>query len=180
MFARKVAARLKPNSLTEFTRLIEHEILPWLRKQEGFLDLITLSAPDGTEVATISFWDHEGNAQAFNSSGYPDALEILEELLDAAPYVKTFDVVHSTFRRVTRAPSPKEGNPIQGIDRRALAPTRVKPASESTKSAPRNRTDLPRRKTTQANQLKKEAKQDHEKRTPGNWTQTDQIPDATA
>jgi hypothetical protein len=45
MFARKVAARLKPNSLTEFTNLMEHEILPWLRKQEGFLDLITLAAP---------------------------------------------------------------------------------------------------------------------------------------
>jgi hypothetical protein len=49
MFARKVAARLKPNSLTEFTNLMEHEILPWLRKQEGFLDLITLAAPDGLE-----------------------------------------------------------------------------------------------------------------------------------
>ena len=35
MFARKVAARLKPNSLTEFTNLMECEILSWLRKQEG-------------------------------------------------------------------------------------------------------------------------------------------------
>jgi hypothetical protein len=100
MFARKVAARLKPNSLTEFTNLMEHEILPWLRKQEGFLDLITLAAPDGLEVATISFWDHKGNAQAFNSGGYPEALKILEELLDGTPYVKTFEVLSSTLQRV--------------------------------------------------------------------------------
>jgi hypothetical protein len=60
MFARKVAARLRPNSLSEFTDLMEREILPWLRKQEGFLDLIMLADPDGREVATISFWDHEG------------------------------------------------------------------------------------------------------------------------
>jgi len=43
MFARKVAARLKPNSLTEFTNLLEREILPWLREQEGFLDLIIMA-----------------------------------------------------------------------------------------------------------------------------------------
>ena len=30
MFARKVAARLKPNSLTEFIDLMEREIVPWL------------------------------------------------------------------------------------------------------------------------------------------------------
>jgi|SRR5580658_2834246 hypothetical protein len=98
MFARKVAARLKPNSITEFTNLIECHILPWLREQEGFLDLITLAAPDGLEVATISFWDHQCNAQAYDASGYPQVLKILEKLLDAAPYVKTFEVVGSTFQ----------------------------------------------------------------------------------
>jgi hypothetical protein len=106
MFARKVAARLKPNSLTEFTNLMECEVLPWLQKQEGFLDLITLASRDGREVATISFWDHKGKAQAYNSYGYPEALKILEEILDGAPYVKTFEVVSSTFRRgaLTRPP----------------------------------------------------------------------------
>jgi hypothetical protein len=102
MFARKVAARLKPNSLTEFTTLIEREILPWLRNQEGFLDLITLVAPDGREVATISFWDHEGNAQAYHSSGYPEVLKILGKLLDGTPYVKVFEVVGSTFQTAAR------------------------------------------------------------------------------
>lgn len=98
MIARKVAARLKPNSLTKFKNLMEGEILPWLRRQEGFVDVITLAAPDGREVATISFWDHPGNAQAYHSSGYPEALQILGELLDGAPYVKTFEVVSSTCK----------------------------------------------------------------------------------
>jgi len=110
MFARKVAARLKPNSLTEFTNLMEGEILPWLRKQEGFLDLITLASPDGKEVATISFWDLKANARACNSSGYPETLKILGEILDGSPYVKTFDVVSSTFRRAARARLPEAEN----------------------------------------------------------------------
>jgi hypothetical protein len=110
MFARKVSARLKPDALTEFTNLMEREILPWLRTQEGFLDLITLAAPDCSEVAAISFWDNNGNALAYNSSGYPKALEILGKLLDGAPYVKTFDVVSSTFRGTAIAPPPEAEN----------------------------------------------------------------------
>jgi hypothetical protein len=109
MFARKVAALLKPNSLPEFTKLIESEILPWLRKQDGFRDLITLAIPDSDEVATISFWDHQANADAYQASGYPEVMEILEKLLDRPPYVKTFEVVGSTLHRVApvRTPSAK-------------------------------------------------------------------------
>ena len=112
MFARKVAARLKPNSLREFTNLIECEILPWLRKQKGFLDLIILAAPDGTEIATVSFWDHKENEEAYNSSGYPQVLTALGALLDGTPYVKTFYVVSSTFPRVTLSWPPKSDDPL--------------------------------------------------------------------
>ena len=116
MFARKVAARLKPNSLTEFTNLMEREILPWLQKQEGFLGLITLAVPDSREVATISFWDHQGSAQVYNASGYPEVLKILEALLDGAPYVKTFDVIGSTFQRAVLAGLPEAESLVQQTD----------------------------------------------------------------
>jgi hypothetical protein len=110
MFARKVSVRLKPDSLREFASLIECKILPWLRRQEGFLDLIILALPDSSEVATISFWDQEATAQSYNSSGYPEAVQILEELLDGIPYVKTFKVVSSTFQMLARVREPDAGN----------------------------------------------------------------------
>lgn len=100
MLARKVAVRLRPDALLEFKSLMECEILPWLRKQEGFLDLITLAVPDGKEVAVISFWDHDASDHA-GSGGYPEVLETLKELLDGVPYVKTFNVVSSTLQKVT-------------------------------------------------------------------------------
>ena len=103
MFARKVAARLKENSLVKFTHLIEREILPWLRRQEGFLDLIILVAPDGSEVATLSFWDRPENEKAYNASCYPEVQRTLGDLLDSPPYVKTFDVVSSTLHRTQSA-----------------------------------------------------------------------------
>src|SRR5271169_1398674 len=99
MFARKVAALLKPNSLPEFTNLMECKILPWLRRQEGFRDLVTLAVPNSREVATISFWDDQKNAEAYHTSAYPEVLEILQRLLDGTPYLKTFEVVSSTFQK---------------------------------------------------------------------------------
>jgi len=86
---------------------MESKILPWLRRQQGFLDLIVLALPDGSEVATISFWDQEGNAHAYNATGYPEVVQILEELLDGIPYVKTFEVVSSTFQPAATALPPE-------------------------------------------------------------------------
>ncbi len=113
MFARKVSVRLKPNSTDKFANLMDREILPWLRRQKGFLDLITLALADGSEVATISFWDHEHNAQAYNASGYPQVLEVLEEMLDGIPYVKTFEVLGSTIHTLDPTQTHNAGNLLQ-------------------------------------------------------------------
>ena len=108
MFARKVAARLKPNSLTKFVEVIECEVLPWLRTQEGFLDLIILATPEGSEVTTISFWDHQDSVQVCHSRDYPQVLRVLEDLLESAPYVKTFEVIGSTLEGLRQGNMSKD------------------------------------------------------------------------
>jgi hypothetical protein len=100
MFARHVAVKLRPGTLAEFTKVMDGEILPWLRKQQGFLDAITLAMPGGMEIVTISFWDQEKSAQIYNSMGYPEVLEILKNILAGTPKVKAFDVVSSTLQKV--------------------------------------------------------------------------------
>ena len=100
MFARHVAVKLKPGTLAEFTSVMDSEILPWLRKQKGFLDAITLAARGGREVVSISFWDQEENAQMYNSTGYPEVLEILKKILAGTPQVRTLDVVSSTLQKI--------------------------------------------------------------------------------
>jgi len=113
MFARKVAARLKPNSLPQFKNLIEREVLPWLRQQQAFLHLLILASRDCEEVATISFWDHEADAGRYDLSGSPEVLNSLGTLLDGRPYMKTFDVISSTFQDAMGAPS---GDNVGGSD----------------------------------------------------------------
>jgi hypothetical protein len=127
MFARKVAARLKPDSLPQFTNLVNSEILPWLRKQEGFLDLIILADTDSREIATISFWDQKRNAELYSSNGYPEVLKVLEKLLDhGPPYVKTFEVVSSTFQGNALARADSE-NLIQETARRSYSSYETSP-----------------------------------------------------
>jgi len=46
MFARNVSIHLKPNTLSDYTRTFENDILPLLRKQKGFKDEITFADPN--------------------------------------------------------------------------------------------------------------------------------------
>ena len=63
MFARSVSFRLKPGRAAEFTRLLDKDIIPMLRKQKGFQDEITLVAPGGADAIGISVWDLKENAE---------------------------------------------------------------------------------------------------------------------
>ena len=75
MFTRNVSMRLKPKTVEAFTRTIENEVLPVLRKQKGFQDEITFVVPDGTEALGISLWDLKANADAYDRGTYPQSAE---------------------------------------------------------------------------------------------------------
>src|SRR2546422_3881295 len=66
MFARTVRMQLKPNSVPQFTQLIEQEVIPVLRKQQGFKDEITFVPSEGREAVGISLWEQKENAEAYH------------------------------------------------------------------------------------------------------------------
>ena len=78
MFARRLSVQLKPNRFAEFTKTFEKDVLPLLRRQEGFKDEITFAAPDGIEVLAISLWDTRKHAETYDGSVYKDVLKIWE------------------------------------------------------------------------------------------------------
>ena len=100
MFARSVSIRLKPNSVAEFNRTIENEILPLLRKQKGFRDELTLVAPNGSEVVAISVWDQKENADAYSRGSYPEVLKALAKVVEGTPQVQNSEVCNSTFHKI--------------------------------------------------------------------------------
>jgi len=103
MFTRHVIMELKPDSRVEFTRTIESEILPLLRKQKGFRDEITFVATDRSEAIGISFWDTKEDAEAYNLKGYPEVLKALSNVVAGTPRVGTAEVATSTLHKIAAA-----------------------------------------------------------------------------
>jgi hypothetical protein len=97
MFARNVSIHLKPNTLSDYTRAFEKEVLPLLRKQNGFKDEITFAGPGGVDVTAISLWGNKIDAEAYNTNTYPQVLKTMARFIEGTPKVQTSDVVNSTF-----------------------------------------------------------------------------------
>ena len=99
MFARSVTIRLKPNSVAEFNRTMEKDILPLLQKQKGFRDEISLIASNGSEVLGISLWDQKDTAEAYNRTTYPEVQKLLAKVSEGTPKVQTYEVGTSTIHK---------------------------------------------------------------------------------
>jgi hypothetical protein len=100
MFARNVSFHLKSTMLPDYTRTFENDILPLLRKQNGFKGEITFCGPGGIDVTAISLWDNKVNSDAYNANTYPEVLKALAKFIDGTPKIQTFDVVNSTFHKI--------------------------------------------------------------------------------
>ena len=100
MYTRNVSMKLKANSAQEFTRTLENEVIPVLRKQKGFKDEITLVAPERNDAVAISFWDKKEDAEAYNREKYPEILKTLSKVVEGTPKVESFEVANSTSHQI--------------------------------------------------------------------------------
>jgi hypothetical protein len=100
MFVRNVSIHLKANSSMAFTKQIENETIPTLRKHAGFQGEITFLAPGGTEAVGISLWDNKENAEAYARTGYPEVMKNLNKFVEGSPKVQTYEVANSTFHQI--------------------------------------------------------------------------------
>ncbi|HSB26269.1 MAG TPA: hypothetical protein VLE19_00370 [Pyrinomonadaceae bacterium] len=96
MFARHLIWKVKPNSIAEFTRITENQIIPLLFKHKGFREQMYFVAPERLEVISASLWDSKEDAEAYNRAAYPEVLRLLSAVSDGAPTVKTFEIASST------------------------------------------------------------------------------------
>jgi hypothetical protein len=99
MFARNVSIHLKSNMLSDYKRTFEKDVLPLLRKQNGFKDEITFAGAGGVDVTAISLWENKTDADTYNTNAYPGVLKTLARFIEGTPQIHTFDVVSSTFHK---------------------------------------------------------------------------------
>ena len=95
-FARNVQFRIKNGKEQEFSTFFEKEVIPMLRKQNGFQQELTLVNPQG--CVGISLWDDRKSAEAYQTGTYPQVLAKLTQVIDGTPTVETYETAFSYAR----------------------------------------------------------------------------------
>jgi heme-degrading monooxygenase HmoA len=103
MFTRVVEARTKTGKAKEFSTTLNDKVLPILQKQSGFVDEITLvSNTEPERILALSFWETEADANRYHQEQFPRINELLSNVLETTPTVKTFTVDTSTTHKIAR------------------------------------------------------------------------------
>ena len=97
MFARILEFVPKLEKKDEFIKVIKNEILPILKKQNGFLEVLPFFPEIKTEkVLTISLWTEKRYAEVYERECFEKVMEILKPYLTTPVTFKHY-VVETTL-----------------------------------------------------------------------------------
>lgn len=97
MFARKLEFDLMLVKKDEFLRKVRDEVLPILKKQEGFIDILGLTDELKVEKALlISLWETKEHAMKYEREVFQKITALLKPYL-LRPFVVTPCVVETTI-----------------------------------------------------------------------------------
>ena len=101
MFTRIVELTTKPGKNRELSDTINDKVLPILKKQKGFVDETVLIADkEANRVLALSFWTTKAAAEQYHRAEYQKVHEMLQDLLEFEPVIRTYDVHTSTTHRI--------------------------------------------------------------------------------
>ena len=93
MFARIVEFIPKLEKKEEFVKVIRNEVLPILKKQTGFMELLPFFPEIRTEkVIAVTLWMEKGNAERYGREVFPRVEEILKPYLTTPITYKLYNV----------------------------------------------------------------------------------------
>ena len=86
--ARSVRFDLAPDKTDEFHTLFKNEVLPLLKKQDGFRYELLLVEND--HVLAISVWNNADAARKYETATYPQLDKTLRPVMAGGPTVESF------------------------------------------------------------------------------------------
>jgi heme-degrading monooxygenase HmoA len=86
--ARSVRFDIATDKNEQFQTLFKNEILPTLKKQDGFKDELLLVKDQ--HVLAISVWNNADSARKYESTTYPQLDKKLRPVMSGTPTVETF------------------------------------------------------------------------------------------
>ena len=102
MFTRIVECYVKREKTQEFNDRIQNHILPTLRSQPGFIDLLALSSEDEPDRSvSISLWRSKADADRYHDVHFDEIVSSIRPFLRDEPSVEFYNVETSTAHRVS-------------------------------------------------------------------------------
>jgi heme-degrading monooxygenase HmoA len=102
MFTRVVELTSKSCKTKELSNTLNEKVLPILKKQTGFVDeTVLVSDTESTRILGLSFWNSKEDAERYRREQFPKIQEMLRDLIETEPVVRTFDVHTSTTHRIS-------------------------------------------------------------------------------
>ena len=94
MFARILEFEVKLEKKEEFVKLVKNQVLPILKKQTGFLEILPFSPEKMKEekVLTISLWATKPDAERYEREFYPKVYDILRPFLNTPIQVNYYNL----------------------------------------------------------------------------------------
>jgi len=101
MYTRVVELTSKSGKARELCNTIDEKVLPILNKQAGFVDeTVIVSDTEPNRVLALSFWHTRADAQRYEREQFDTVQKTVQNLLETAPVVRTFDVHTSTAHKI--------------------------------------------------------------------------------
>lgn len=86
--ARSVRFDIATDKNEEFHTIFRNEVLPILKKQDGFRNELLLV--DDQHVLAISVWSNMDSARKYESTGYPQVDKTLRSVMFGKPTIETY------------------------------------------------------------------------------------------
>jgi heme-degrading monooxygenase HmoA len=101
MFTRVEVCQARSGRGEAVGNTVKDDLLPIMRKQLGFVDLVVLADKANPErLVCLSFWATREEAEAYHSHYYNGITDMLRPILKSPPTLETFTVIASTAHRI--------------------------------------------------------------------------------
>jgi heme-degrading monooxygenase HmoA len=100
MFTRRLVMNLRPDSASKLARVTENEIVPLLRRQKGFRNVVTSIDSGRSRAVSYTCWETKEDAEAYHRTGHQESLKFLVDVVVGLPRVETFELSDSAFHEI--------------------------------------------------------------------------------
>ena len=91
MYTHRARIKLKPDSFIEFSRKIQSEILPVLRRQKGFCKSNVSTDRQCTSSTEDTYWRTKEDAENYEKTGFLTILKMLSGIAVGEPVTSIFE-----------------------------------------------------------------------------------------